>query len=543
MKIKVYILFLSLFTTLLFAQKVTTSIDTIQNKIGAEFKLTLKTTFNKGDKIKFPDAKNFGALEVINSYKIDTIKQSDVYQLVKKYGLTQFDSGRYVIPRLPISINGQLFFSDSLNVAVNDVKVDTLKQKMFDLKPIATAEQPIGNWWKYLLAIIILAISSYFGYKFYIKYKNRPKVEQIIYKSPIEKATSLLTLLEQKELWQNGQIKSYYIELTDIVRNYIEEEIQIPAMESTTSELIFSLKKVANQKKMKLSSETLSNLEKVLKQADLVKFAKVIPLEFEIEQDKKRISSSIVTIHKAIPTIAEDNDELEQWNEQRKEEVRLAKIKKEKRKKIITAVSAAFIILFLTTLFFVATKGFDYVKDNLLGHPTKDLTSGEWVYSEYGNPGVRLETPKVLKRLDILKTMPKATFALIKEMETFGYGSLFDSFYTIVSTTKFKQEKEIDLNIVIDGTIKSWEATGGQNILVKQEEFSTSEGITGVKAYGTMTMLDMVQQQSQKMYYEMLVFKQDGGLQQIIIAYKENDIYGKQILERIMNSVELKKAQ
>ena len=543
MKIKVYIVFLSLFTSLLFAQKVTTTIDTIQNKIGAEFKLTIKTSFNKGDKIKFPEAKNFGTLEVINSYKIDTIKQNDVYQLVKKYGLTQFDSGRYVIPKLPISINGQLFFSDSLKVVVNDVKVDTLKQKMFDLKPIAAAEQPIGNWWKYLLALIVLAITSFFGYKSYIKYKNRPKVEEIIYKSPIEKATSLLTLLEQKELWQNGQIKSYYSELTDIVRNYIEEEIQIPAMESTTSELILSLKKVANQKKMKLSAETLSNLEKVLKQADLVKFAKVIPLEFEIEQDKKRISSSIVTIHKAIPTVEENTDELEQWNEQRKEEARVAKLKKEKKKKIIVAASVVVFALSFITVFIITTKGFDYVKDNILGHPTKDLSAGEWVYSEYGNPGVRLETPKVLKRLDIAKLMPKETFALIKEMEMFGYGSLLDSFYTVVSTTKFKQEKEIDLSIVIDGTIKSWEATGGQNILVKQEDFSTSEGISGVKAYGTMTMLDMVKQQSQKMYYEMLVFKQDGGLQQIIIAYKENDNYGKQILERIMNSVELKKAQ
>ena len=543
MKIKVYIVFLSLFTSLLFAQKVTTTIDTIQNKIGAEFKLTIKTSFNKGDKIKFPEAKNFGTLEVINSYKIDTIKQNNVYQLVKKYGLTQFDSGRYVIPKLPIAINGQLFFSDSLKVVVNDVKVDTLKQKMFDLKPIAAAEQPIGNWWKYLLALIVLAITSFFGYKSYIKYKNRPKVEEIIYKSPIEKATSLLTLLEQKELWQNGQIKSYYSELTDIVRNYIEEEIQIPAMESTTSELILSLKKVANQKKMKLSAETLSNLEKVLKQADLVKFAKVIPLEFEIEQDKKRISSSIVTIHKAIPTVEENTDELEQWNEQRKEEARVAKLKKEKKKKIIVAASVVVFALSFITVFIITTKGFDYVKDNILGHPTKDLSAGEWVYSEYGNPGVRLETPKVLKRLDIAKLMPKETFALIKEMEMFGYGSLLDSFYTVVSTTKFKQEKEIDLNIVIDGTIKSWEATGGQNILVKQEDFSTSEGISGVKAYGTMTMLDMVKQQSQKMYYEMLVFKQDGGLQQIIIAYKENDNYGKQILERIMNSVELKKAQ
>ena len=541
MNIKFYILFF--FTTTLFAQKVTTSVDTNRNKIGAEFKLTLKTTINKTDKVKFPNGKNFGALEIINSYKIDTIKSDGAYQLIKKYGLTQFDSGRYVIPKLPISINGRVVFSDSVQVEVNDVKVDTLKQKMFDIKPIASAEKPAGNWWKYLLGLLLLILIGVLVYYFYKKYQNRPKVEEVIYKSPIEKATSLLLLLEQKELWQKGEIKHYYSELTDIVRNYIEEEIQIPAMESTTSELILSLKKVANQKKMKLSGETLANLEKVLKQADLVKFAKVIPLEFEIEEDKKRISSSIVTIHKAIPTVAEENDELEIWNEQKKEEARLIKLKKEKRKRIITAVSVVLLLFFFAVTTIIFVKGFDFLKDNLLGHPTKELVESEWIYSEYGNPGVRLETPKVLKRMDVAKVVPKEAFALIKEMEMFGYGSFLDSFYVVVTTTKAKEPKEIDLNVVVEGTIKTWETIGGQNILVKQEDFNTGEGISGVKAYGTMTMLDMAKQRSQKMYYEMLVFKQDGGLQQIIIAHKEDDAYGKQILDRIMNSVELKKAQ
>jgi hypothetical protein len=41
------------------------------------------------------------------------------------------------------------------------------------------------------------------------------------------------------------------------------------------------------------------------------------------------------------------------------------------------------------------------------------------------------------------------------------------------------------------------------------------------------------------MYYEMLVFGQQGGLQQIIIAHKEGDTYGEQISDRMLNSVEL----
>lgn len=537
MKLKLYIVLL--FTSTLFAQKVTTSIDSTKKKIGAEFQLTLKTSVNKTDKVVFPKGKNFGALEVLESYKIDTIKSNDKYELIKKYGVTQFDSGKYTIPRLTVLINGKPSLSDSLKVEVNDVKVDTLKQKMYDIKDVAKVETA-SDWWKYLLGLLLLAGIGFLVYWLIKKYQNREKPEEVIFTSPIEKATSLLQQLEKKELWQRGEVKSYYSELTDIARNYIEEEIQIPAMESTTSELIAGLRRVANQKKLKLSKETLQNLETVLQQADLVKFAKVKPLDFEIEADKKRISSSIVTIHESIPTIVEETDELDAWNEAQKEKARLDKLKKQKRKRIVLASSIVVFLVVGFSVYTITTKGFDYLKDNILGHPTKELSEGEWIYSEYGNPGVKIETPKVLKRMDATKMLPKDAFAILKEMQLFGYGSFMDSFYVVVSTAKFKQETDVNFDTVLEGNTKTWEAMGGQNIVFKQEEYNTPQGVTGVKAYGSMTMLDKIQNKSQKVYYEILLFKQDGGLQQIIVSYKEGDEYGKKILERIVNSVELK---
>jgi len=45
------------------------------------------------------------------------------------------------------------------------------------------------------------------------------------------------------------------------------------------------------------------------------------------------------------------------------------------------------------------------------------------------------------------------------------------------------------------------------------------------------------------MYYEILLFKQDGGLQQIIVAHREGDESGKKIGERVIKSAELKQAQ
>ena len=541
----IFLLFLCFLSFTFFAQsnKVTTSVNVTKNKIGAEFKFILKTETDIHSKVKFPEAKNFGALEVIQSYRVDSIKKGSRLELIKKYGLTQFDSGKYVIPKLPVIINGKTIFSDSLKVEVNDVKVDTLKQKMYDIKDIALVKSPIGNWWIYLLILLALLVVSYFIFRYIQKRKKPVTKEEEVYKTPIEKATSLLQMLEKKELWQKGEIKNYYSELTDIARIYIEEEINVPAMESTTSELIEGLRKAAKQKKLKLSNETVENLEKVLKQADLVKFAKVKPLDFEIEEDKKRISNAIVVIHKSIPEIVASNDELELWNEQQKELARLEKLKKEKRQRTIKIVSAFVFILVGLLTYFIITKGFENVRDSIFGSPTKDLVEGEWIYSQYGNPGVKIETPKVLKRTDASTYLPKDTMALLKEMQLFIYGSMLDDFYLAVSTSTFKQETKIDLEQTADNCIKIFESKGAKNIVTKTDDFDTQKGITGKKVYGTMTFIDKSKSRSTKMFYEVLLFSQNNGIQQITIMHKEEDKYGQKIAERVLNSVELKVAE
>jgi hypothetical protein len=540
MKLKLYIL-LFLSSTTFFAQKISTLVDTTKNKIGAEFKLTLKANVFKNDKVIFPKGKMFGNLEVLEAYKTDTVVTEDKMELVKKYGLTQFDSGTYTIPKLKILINGKPFFSDSIPLEIANVKVDTLKQKMYDIKDILPAKGET-NWWPLLITLLALVVLGRFLYFYFIK-KRKQKLETVLYKSPIEKATSLLQQLETKDLLQRGEIKEYYSELTDIVRTYIEEEIEIPAMESTTSELIFALKKVTSQKKMQLSSDTLVNLEKVLKQADLVKFAKVRPMDFEIEEDKKRIASAVVKIHDSIPEEAEEKDALSEYNEQQKEILRKKKEKIIRKKKIITGSGIVFGFLVITILFVTVAKGFDYVKDAVFGNHNKELLEGKWITSEYGNPSIKIETPEVLKRLDANKVLPKNAMALIKEMQLFSFGGLNESFSVTIATKKFKQKTEVNLDQLADESAKLLESQGATNLIFKQEEFKTTKGIEGKKAFGTTTMIDKVSKSSQKLYYEMVFFKQDGGIQQITITYKENDNFGAEVAARILNSIELENTQ
>lgn len=541
MKLKFYI-FLFLLSSAIFAQQkqVETSIDTTKNKIGAEFKLTLKTVVSSKSKVVFPKLKNIGPLEVIQSYPIDTVKKNDTYELIKKYGLTQFDSGKYTIPSVQILIDKKPFLSDSIRVEVANVKVDTLQQKMYDIKDITASDSGISDWWLYLFIVVVLIGIGVFVYWF-VKKRQQKKIEEEVYKTPIEKATSLLNNLEQKELVQKGEIKEYYSELTDIARNYIEEAIHIPAMESTTSELIQAIRTASTKKKMALTPETVENLERVLRQADLVKFAKSKPLDFEITEDRNKIQKVILTLDNAIPTEV-PNEEDELLNEaQRQKQIKI-QLRKKRNKRIAIAIGSVFLLLALTTAVFIANKGFTYVKDTILMNPTKRLLEGEWVKSEYGNPGVLIETPKVLKRMDAQKVLPKETMALIKEMQLFTYGSMIDNFFITVSTSKFKKPVELDLAKTLEGSLKVIEAQGGQNIIVKQEDFQTNEGVQGLKGYGTMTILNPLDKTSAKAYYEILLFKQDQGLQQIMILHEEGDKYANDITTRILNSVELRKA-
>jgi len=528
-------------TSVVFAQQkqVTTSIDVTKNKIGAEFKLTVKTNVDTLSKVAFPNVKNFGTLEVIQSYPIDTIKKNDRYELIKKYGLTQFDTGKFTIPRACVLINNKPFFTDSIKVEVSNVVVDTLKQKMFDIKPIAEAPSSKSWIWKLLLTLLLLLGIGAFVY-WYLKIRQKKKIEEDLYKTPIEKATSLLNSLEKKQLWQKGEVKEYYSQLTDIARNYIEEAIEIPAMESTTSELIEGLRTASLKKKMALTPETIVNLERVLQQADLVKFAKSKPLDFEITEDRQKIERAIVTLDKSIPVVVENQEELLLNELQRQEQLKM-QLKKKRKARIYTASAIVVGVAIAVFVFFATTRGLTYVKDVVFGNTSKELLEGEWVRSEYGNPSVVIETPQVLRRVDMSKLLPKNGMALIKEMQSFRYGGLLDDFQLMVSTYKFKQESEIDLSKSVDGSIQILESQGAQDMLVKQEEFNTKQGIRGLKAYGTFSRINTITKSSNKFYYEILLFNQEGGLQQIMILHQEGDHYANQISERILNSVELKK--
>lgn len=279
MKIQlVYILFLIGFISFAQENPVATVIDTAAIRIGEQ--IHYKISVNKAGTVIFPKFQpdSLGKVELVESFPVDTLK--DTYE--KKYVLTSFDSGQYIIPKQQVLINNKSFLTDSLMVSVATVKVDTLKQQMFPIKAIKSEPKTFDDYkpmlWWILLILAIIATALYFIFR-----KKEKKEVPTILVAPIQEALQRLKELDEKQLLQQNKIKTYYTELTDIVRTYIEKDIYIPALESTTNELIDTINDFNESSKLGISKETIQELKEVLESADMVKFAKSKPIVEEIK--------------------------------------------------------------------------------------------------------------------------------------------------------------------------------------------------------------------------------------------------------------------
>mgnify|MGYP000368454465 FL=1 len=279
-------------------------IDTTYIRIGEQFQL--KISVNETQNVIIPKIELNG-LEVIDSTRVDTLKNS----LIRRYILTGFDSGAFYIPQQQIFVKNQAFLTDSLLINVATIAIDTTKVKKFPIKTIKKEPFTFDDYKIYLYILLaILAIIGFWIYWFVIK-KRKTTEDAPTYRTlpPYEEALLKLNELDEKLLWQNNKIKEYYSELTEIIRGYIERELKVPALENTTDEVLEMIQDFKNSDTIETSKETIAKLKDLLREADLVKFAKSKPLAIEIEDDR-RDAEHIIGNLKPKPII-EKEDELE----------------------------------------------------------------------------------------------------------------------------------------------------------------------------------------------------------------------------------------
>lgn len=275
-------------------------LDSQQILIGDQINLDLTVEFTHETPIIWPAFADTitGQLEIVRSSIPDTTKKESGETVIhQRLVITSFDTGFIVLPPIDFIFNNdssQMLSTEAQLIFVSDIPVEMEA----DIKDIKEPYDVPFNWKKWLTyGLIILAVLGLIvAAILLIRRRQRKPVEVLARPKPKraahEVALEKLEALRQKKLWQNEKTKEFYIELSDITREYIEFRFDVLALEMTTDETIWALKRDG------MEELKLAPLKRLLQMADLAKFAKYKPVANENEQcfdiAKMFVSSTMV---------------------------------------------------------------------------------------------------------------------------------------------------------------------------------------------------------------------------------------------------------
>lgn len=261
----------------------TVSLDSVKFAIGSKVSLKLELPFKVNSGVKWPTINDTltKSVEVLSKSKIDTIIDQNTGEktLQQIISITSFDTGFQAIPPFIFEGKDQRLATDPLLIEVYKLKVDPVAD-IKDIKPILKAPITFREILPWIIGIIFIAAVLFF-LRYYLKKRKTTPYERIEPEVKIpawDIALSKIERLKEQQLWQQGEIKEYYTQLTDILREYFEKRYKVYAAEMTSTEIIESMDKVIKRE------EAMKSLKEVLFLADMAKFAKAQPGQYENEQ-------------------------------------------------------------------------------------------------------------------------------------------------------------------------------------------------------------------------------------------------------------------
>ena len=186
--------------------------------------------------------------------------------------LTSFEEGNYALKPLVVTWQNTNGIIDT--ALTNSVSLQITAPVLPDsaqLLPLKNIVAEVENWTDFVpLAATLVLFALLLGLLFWLFWRKKmpPPVVTVPaapQKSAFDVALAQLNALQAQQLWQNGEHKAYHTQLSFIVRNFLEKELHLPALESTTAEIMVHFK---NKNKA-----LFAKLKYFFEQTDLVKFA------------------------------------------------------------------------------------------------------------------------------------------------------------------------------------------------------------------------------------------------------------------------------
>ena len=269
--------------------KISGAISTDSIGIGDRFVYTIDVEKDIAQGIYFPIIGGENTdYELIEEPKIDTLERNGRRLKVRQtYHLAAFQEGiHHIVPQVIYAdknITDTLSGGDTMQLLVTTFLIDSTAHSIFDVKP--QKDMPfkfaeISGYVKWtIIALVVLALLAYVAYRIMRHYGK--SFSDIFHTAPPlpphEVARQALERLYVQRLWQADKHKLYYSTITDILRTYIDGRFGVGAMEMTSDEIIEAMRKTD------LPQKSAMDLTQILRDADLVKFAKAMP---EAEQNE-----------------------------------------------------------------------------------------------------------------------------------------------------------------------------------------------------------------------------------------------------------------
>jgi len=194
------------------------------------------------------------------------------------YTLTAFVTGEQTIPSLEIRITDargktRVVRAAPVKVAVASVLKKEDKNPADIVGPLTIREKPGAIAVRALiigLALLALGAATWFLLR---RRRRRAAEKPKVVEPPDVTALRALSRLKTAGLVERGKIKAFYTELSEILREYLAARYGVRTLEETTSRIVAALRRHWQ------AASDAARFENLLREADLVKFAKARPDE------------------------------------------------------------------------------------------------------------------------------------------------------------------------------------------------------------------------------------------------------------------------
>lgn len=258
---------------------VSATLDSTTLFIGDQTDLHLRAIGEVGEQVTMPvlDKELIPGVEIVDRTIVDTLSLKDGRMQYDQYlTVTSFEDSLFYIAPLPFVSGDDTVWSDGLTLnVVQPFEMDTTDMAITDIKGVYKA--PVW-WWgifRWVLLAVLLAGVGVAGYYLitYLQSRKREEEGKVVMSEPLrpadEVALEKLDAIKEKKIWQQGQVKEYYTQLTDVVREYIARRFEVSSVEQTSDETLRDIRPLLSERK-----DLYDQLRKMLTLADLVKFAK-----------------------------------------------------------------------------------------------------------------------------------------------------------------------------------------------------------------------------------------------------------------------------